>query len=111
MGDVRILQDELEVGVPLESAAILAGYTFEEIEQLGGSDEVRRIIAIADASFISKHLLNIITKSDENPRLSTWLLERRFPKHFSQTNRIVDKDDIPKSVLLRGVSPDANGNS
>ena len=69
MGDVRILQEQIEIGVPLESAAILAGYSFEEIEKLEESDEVRMMMAVADATFISRHLLNVADHSDENPRI------------------------------------------
>ena len=90
MGDVRILQEQIEIGVPLESAAILAGYSFEEIEKLEESDEVRMMMAVANATFISRHLLNVVDHSKENPRMSTWLLERLHPKHFSQTNKIIE---------------------
>jgi hypothetical protein len=110
MGDIRILKEQLEIGVPLESAAILAGYEFEEIESLKDDSQVKRIIAEADASFISHHLLNISEKSDDNPRMSAWLLERRFPEHFSVSSRNLEKDEVPKEVVLRGVSPDAASN-
>lgn len=108
MGDVRVLEEQIQIGVPLESAAILAGYDFEEIESLASDPEVKRMVAIADANFISRHLTNIAVHSDVNPRMSTWLLERRFPEHFSQANRNLEKDDVPKEVVLRGVSPGAN---
>jgi len=108
MGDIRILREQIEIGVPLESAAILAGYEFEEIEGLENDPAIKRMIAEMDANFISRHLTNIATHSDINPRMSTWLLERRFPNYFSQTNKIIEKDDIPKSVVLRGVVPDAD---
>jgi len=111
MGDIRILREQIEVGVPLESAAILAGYEFEEIEELENDLAIKRMIAEADANFISRHLINIATHSDINPRMSTWLLERRFPEHFSQTNKILERNDIPKSVILRGVSPDVGNDS
>ena len=109
MGDVRVLKEQIEIGVPIESAAILAGYDFEEIAALQEDQEIKRMAAIADANFISRHLLNIAEHSENNPRMSTWLLERRFPGHFSPTSKIVEQDDIPKSVTLRGVPSNANG--
>lgn len=105
MGDVRVLKDQIELGVPLESAAILAGYEFEQIEVLEKDGQIQRMIAIANAEAISRHLANVSAHSDMNPRMSLWLLERRFPEHFSPTNKIISKDEIPKSVILRGVSP------
>jgi len=111
MGDIRVLREQIEVGVPIESAAILAGYDFEEIVALEEDSEIKQMVAVADANFISRHLVNIATHSDINPRMSTWLLERRFPEHFSQTNKIIEKDDIPKSVVLRGVNPSADSDN
>ena len=108
MGDIRVLTDQIEIGVPFESAAILAGYDFEEIEKLIDDPKIKRLLAIADANIISRHLVNITEKSDDNPRMSTWLLERLFPEHFSPANKILEKDDVPKSVTLRGVMPDAS---
>jgi hypothetical protein len=108
VGDFRVLKDQIEIGVPLESAAILAGYEFEEMEALSNDPQIKKMIATADANFISRHLTNIAVHSDVNPRMSTWLLERRFPERFSQANRNIEKDDIPKSVILRGVDPDAD---
>ena len=109
MGDIRVLKEQIEIGVPLESAALLAGYDFEDIDELEQSTDIRKLVGIADANFISRHLMNIINHSEENPRMSTWLLERRFPGHFSPTSKIVEKDELPKSVTLRGVPSNANG--
>lgn len=111
MGDVRILKDQLELGLPLESAALLAGYDFEEIDGLKDDEEIIKVTKIAEASLMRKHLTNVKDFSEVNPRMSTWLLERRFPQHFSQTSKIVDLDEVPKSVTLRGVAPDADGDN
>ena len=108
MGDIRVLKDQIEIGVPLESAAILAGYDFDEIEALEESKEIQHMVALADAQQMSRHLTNVAMHSETQPRMSTWLLERRFPDHFSPTSKIKELDDVPRSVILRGVSPDAN---
>ena len=108
MGDIRVLREQIEIGVPLESAAILAGFEFDEIEALEDDDTIQRMVALADAQFMSRHLVNIATHSDVNPRMSAWLLERRFPAHFSPTSKIVEPKDVPKSVVVRGVHPRVN---
>lgn len=108
MGDMRILIEELELGIPFESAAILAGFEFEEIEVLEKDDKVNEIIAKSNASLMHDHLQNIKNHSEVNPRMSTWLLERLFPEHFSQTNKIIEPSKMPKSVTLRGVGPSGN---
>lgn len=107
MGDIRVLKEQIEIGVPLDSAALLAGYDFEEIEKLETSDEIKHLVGLANAQFISRHLENIIDHSENNPRMSTWLLERRFPEHFLPARKIGEEDDVPKSVTVRGVTPDA----
>ena len=105
MGDIRILKEQLELGMPLESASILAGYEFEEIDALHEDKEIQGLIAQCDAFLMNKHLMNITMKAEDNPRMSTWLLERRFPQHFSQASKILDAKDIPKSIRLTGVAP------
>jgi len=105
-GDFRVLKEELELGVPFESAAILAGYDFEVIREMAENDEVQKLIIKSEANMIHEHLTNIRTKAEDNPRLSTWLLERIFPQHFSQTNKNIEQDDFPQDVELKGVHPE-----
>jgi len=107
-GDFRVLEEELELGVPFESAAILAGYDFEVIREMMESDEIQKLITKSEANMIHEHLTNIRTKAEENPRLSTWLLERIFPQHFSQTNKNIEQEDFRGDVTLRGVGPDVS---
>lgn len=105
MGDIRILKEQVEIGVPLESAALLAGYDFEEIAVLDDDREIQFITKLANANIMSKHLVNINVHSDVNPRMSTWLLERLFPDRFANTSKIVDKSNeppIPTSISLKG---------
>lgn len=108
MGDVRILKEQIEIGMPLEAAAILAGYDFEEIENLLEDSEINRVIKICEANLMNKHLSNIRDCAKDRPRLSTWILERKFPERFAQTNKIVEPKDFPKEIILRGVDPDNN---
>lgn len=105
-GDFRILEEELELGVPFESAAILAGYDFEVIREMMGSDEIQELIMRTEAFTIHEHLSNIRTHCENNPRLSTWLLERLFPEHFSQTNKNIEQEPFEGDVTVRGVGPD-----
>lgn len=106
MGDFRILKEQLEIGMPLESAAILAGYDFEEIEKLQEDSSVDLIIKTCEANLMSKHLTNIQECSRDRPRLSTWLLERKFPERFAQSNKLIVPKEFPKEIILRGVKPD-----
>ncbi len=94
---INILKDQVEIGVPLESAAILAGYDFEEIDALREDPAIMKMVAIAEAEMMSKHLLNVAMQSESNGRLSTWLLEKRFPKHFGGSR--ASDDDRPSSIV------------
>ena len=109
MGDIRVLKEQLEIGMPFEAACILAGYDFEEIEELRESPEVDKIIKICEAHLMSQHLSNIKDCSQDRPRLSTWILERKFPENFAQTNKVIDPREFPKEIILKGVGPDDDG--
>jgi len=104
MGDFQVLKEQLEIGLPLESAALLAGYMFEEIEQLEQDSAITREVRLAEARLMSKHLLNVNAQSEDNPRMSTWMLERKFPQHFAGTTKL-SPSDIPHKVILEGVNP------
>jgi len=106
-GDSRILKDQLELGVPLEDAMLLAGYTFEEIENREDSDEIIVIERAAKAQFISKHLVQLNAISDERPSVSQWLLERVVPERFAQNHKLLDFPKLPEVIKLEGVYPDA----
>lgn len=106
MGDMRILNDQLELGVPIESAMLLAGFSFEDIENREDDTEISNLIKMSEAVFTSKHLAYINAEADTNPRLSQWLLERRVPKDFSPTQTIKEPDRPPNfSIQLVGVKP------
>jgi hypothetical protein len=106
MGDMQVLKEQLEIGMPFESAALLAGFSFEEIEALADDEKINRIVEVAEATLMSRHLLNVNEKSDDNPRMSTWMLERKFPNHFSPTTKIQTPDDGSLSVEVKGVFPE-----
>ena len=106
MGDMQVLQDQLEIGMPFEAAALLAGFTFEEIEVLERDEEINHRVQLAEANLMSKHLVNINATSDQNPRMSTWMLERKFPKFFSQTTKLQTPNDDSLSITVKGVNPE-----
>lgn len=107
MGDIRVLQEQIEIGVPLESAAILAGYEFEEIAELAEDAGVRKLVAIAHATLMSRHLMNIGEQSDNSARLSTWILEHLFPDQFGTKLRTKDETPpptVPTTIILKGAN-------
>lgn len=111
MGDIRVLQDQLELGVPIEDSMLLAGYTFEEIESREEDEEIEFVIKQARAIFTSKHLIGLNAIASEKPQVAQWLLERVVPGRFSQGHKIVEAPKLPKSIRLVGVYPDDNGTS
>lgn len=106
MGDIRVLRDQLELGVPRESAMMLAGYSFEDIDRYEKDPEVMGLLKMTKATFISKHLAYLNAAADEKPQISQWLLERVASDGFSPTQKVVD---VPikktRSIRIRGIKP------
>ena len=104
MGDMQVLQDQLEIGMPFEAAALLAGFTFEEIEVLERDQEINHLVQLSEANLMSKHLTRV--NASDNDRMSTWMLERKFPKFFSQTTKLQTPNDNNLSVTIKGINPE-----
>ncbi len=90
MGNIEILKEQLELGVPLKHAAVLAGYEKDEIPKLAEDPKIEQVITLAKASLISEHLVKLKQKSFWNSQDSKWLLEKVFPEDFS--GKILDED-------------------
>lgn len=98
---MEILREQLELGVPLDSAALLAGYEPEDLDALKEDEVVSKIISIAQANLISYHLDNIKRKSKWSSNDSKWLLEKVLPKIFSGK---VLNDEGKEELIVRVIN-------
>ena len=110
MGEVDSLKDQLELGLPVEEAMLLSGYSFEEIEDYKNNEELMIIIKMSSALFMRRHLTQIVTKSDERPQLSQWLLERLHPEKFGTKRDQEPPINFPSKIILEGVYPGNDSN-
>lgn len=88
------LVEAIEIGLPLKSAASLAGICYETLnrwkkrgEDPNGAPEYRQFchaLEQANAAAMQHHLQNIAAKGKEDWRASAWILERRFNTDFGK---------------------------
>ena len=104
MGNKDVLLEQIELGLPLEHAGLLAGYSFEEIALLSEDEDLNYDIKVHEAKLMSKMLTRVDEQSHVNTRAATWSLERKF-KEFAPTNNFnVDMPNapVPVNVVIKG---------
>jgi hypothetical protein len=106
MGDIRILKDKLEIGIPVEEAMLLAGYSFEEIGNYEEIEEINFLVKMSKALLVDRHMTNLSIASGDKPQISQWLLEKIVPDKFGSGKKDKGPINFPKSIKLIGVYPE-----
>ena len=101
MGNAEILTEQLELGMPLKYAAVLAGYEKDEIANLQSDPALEKVITLAKANLIREHLLKLQKKSKHNSQDSKWLLEKVFPEDFSGKVLNDEGEEVFRVIMQR----------
>ena len=110
MGDSKQEQllQAIRLGADLTTAALLAGYDFDDIEDLEEDEILQRKIKVTEAELQFKHLKRIDTasaiaaeKGTASP--SQWMLEKLNPERFGKALKLSgdEKKPIPARIILQ----------
>jgi hypothetical protein len=89
-------------GLPFKHAARGAGISFQTMQNFRKAnpdfeDELEQAVAAA----IEKHLRTIETAAQTDPRYAAWMLEHRWPEHFSKSRiEISGPDGAPLAATV-----------
>jgi hypothetical protein len=101
---VQLVKKYMEEGLSEADAAILAGFSTKDFIKLKQSNP-KAAMLIARASIRLEHkFLKVITKNaEQDARMATWMLEKKFGDKYNQRARTPNADDGGEGMLASAI--------